>query len=83
MGNGKKVSVNVLYLGLCRAYYASANGSIAGIGVPSTTDQWQWTEQNEIAQQVSQTISVYLKAKQPQLINLPVQLQTGNTRKTK
>ncbi len=83
MGNGKKVSVNVLYLGLCRAYYASANGSTAGIGVPSTTDQWQWTEQNEIAQQVSQTISVYLKAKQPQLINLPVQLQTGNTRKTK
>lgn len=83
LGNGKQVSVNVLYLGLCRAYYASATGSTAGMGVPSTTDQWQWTEQNEIAEQVRQTISVYLKARQPQLVNLPVQLQTGDTRKTK
>ena len=83
MDNGKKVSVDVLYLGLCRAYYASANGSTAGIGVPSITDQWDWVEQNEIADQVRQTISVYLKARQPQLVNLPVQLLTGDTSKTK
>lgn len=83
LGSGKNVSVDVLYLGLCRAYYASANGSTAGIGVPSKAGPWEWTEQNEIADQVRQTISVYLKARQPQLVNLPVQLQTGATSKTK
>ena len=83
LGSGKKVSVNVLYLGLCRAYYASANGSIAGTGAPSIQGAWEWTEQNEIADQVRQTISVYLKAGQPQLVNLPVQLQTGDTMEAK
>jgi hypothetical protein len=75
--DGKKVTVDVLYLGLCRAYFASKSGSLAGVGEPSASGQWSWVQQPEIGDQVRKTIAVYKKSEQPQLVNLPLQLQTG------
>ena len=80
LANGKKITVSVLYLGLCRAYYAADVGPLAGTGVPAATAAtggWLWTEDGDIADQVRRTIAVHKKSAQPQLVELPVQLQTG------
>ncbi len=83
LANGKKITVSVLYLGLCRAYYAADVGPLAGTGMPAATAAtgeiggWLWTEDGDIADQVRRTIAVHKKSAQPQLVELPVQLQTG------
>ena len=89
LANEKKITVSVLYLGLCRAYYAADVGPLAGTGVPAATAAtadtaataaaggWLWTEDGGIADQVRRTIAVHKKSAQPQLVELPVQLQTG------
>lgn len=76
--DGKKLSVDVLYLGLARAYYAARSGEAAGVGVPREGG-WQWSPQPGIADDVRQAIAVYRKDKQPQLLKLPVALdkETG------
>ena len=72
----KKITVNVIYLGLCRAYYAADSGETAGTGSPAG-EGWSWSQVPGIAQDVRSMIAVYQKAAQPQIIELPVQLQTG------
>lgn len=76
---GKKMTVDVLYLGLSRAYYATGAGDTAGIGIPSAAgeDGWVWKEEPAIADDVRRAIAVYEKDKQPQLIKLPVQVLGG------
>ena len=85
LANGKKITVSVLYLGLCRAYYAADIGPLAGTGVPAAagatgaTGGWLWAEDEGIADQVRRTIAVHKKSAQPQLVELPVQLQSGES----
>lgn len=76
----KKMTVNVLYLGLCRAYYTTASGDTAGIGTPGENG-WAWKSQPGIADDIRRTIAVYQKSQQPQLIKLPVQIQGGGENK--
>ena len=82
LANEKKITVSVLYLGLCRAYYAADIGPLAGTGVPAATGAtggWLWTEDEGIADQVRRTIAVHKKSAQPQLVELPVQIQSGES----
>jgi len=69
--SGKKMTVNVLYLGLARAYFATTSGDTSGIGTPAK-DGWKWKDQPELADDIRRAISVYQKDKQPQLVELPV-----------
>ncbi len=71
--DGKKMTVDVLYLGLARAFYASSVGDTAGIGLPGK-DGWTWQNKPDLANDVRKAISVYRKDSQPQLIELPVSL---------
>ena len=73
LDGGKKVSVDVLYLGLSRAFYAARSGELAGVGIPQK-DGWEWKAQPEIAEDVRVAIAVYRKDKQPQLLKLPIAL---------
>ncbi len=71
----KKRTVRVIYLGLCRAYYTSRQGDTAGIGTPRK-DGWQWTPAPELASDIRNAIHVYQKNKQPQLVKLPVKIES-------
>jgi hypothetical protein len=73
LSEGKQVTVDVLYLGLCRAYYTTGAGDTAGVGVPSETG-WEWKPEPVLADDIRRTIAVYQKDKQPQLIKLPVKV---------
>ncbi|MCP5538401.1 MAG: DUF3450 family protein [Akkermansiaceae bacterium] len=78
--DGKKMTVSVLYLGLCRAYYTTSSGDTAGIGSPGK-EGWVWQSVPAIAADVRRAIAVYQKSQQPQLIKLPVKLTGGGESK--
>jgi len=79
MSGGKKMTVDVIYLGLARAYYAAESGDTAGIGTPGK-DGWQWQEKPELADDVRQTLAIYQKESQPQLIKLPISLSDESSK---
>lgn len=71
--DGKKMTVDVLYLGLCRAFYTTTAGETAGVGTPGKSG-WEWQSVAGLADDIRRTIAVYRKDKQPQLIKLPVKV---------
>ncbi len=72
--DGTSSEVTVLYLGIARAYYASANGLTAGFGTIS--DQgWTWTPDNEHAKQIFDAIAVYKNEKVAAFVQLPIKIQ--------
>lgn len=73
LGEGKKLAVDVIYLGLARAFYVAGTGETAGVGSPSA-DGWKWDSSPGIADDVRQVIAVYQKTKQPQMVKLPIKL---------
>lgn len=69
--SGKKISVDVIYLGLARAFYTARSGDVAGVGMPQK-DAWSWQARPDIADNIRRVIAVYRKDQQPQLLRLPI-----------
>lgn len=67
------IEVEVLYLGLANAYYTDRSGVHAGIGGP-TVDGWVWTEQPDLAESIRQTIDIFQKRANPDLVELPIRM---------
>lgn len=72
--DGETRSVDVLYLGLSKAWFVDASGRYAGSGTPST-EGWQWTENNRIAGAVREAIEVQARRSPPVLVTLPLSQQ--------
>lgn len=68
------MEARVLYLGLARAFYVNGNNSRAGIGIPGDVG-WEWEEDNELADSVSDAMDVYESRTSPQLVELPMQVR--------
>jgi hypothetical protein len=66
--NGREV--DVLYLGLARAYYLGAG--TAGLGQPGP-DGWTWREEPDIAPPLKHALAVLDKKRPPEILRLPVQ----------
>ena len=73
---GKKVEVDVLYLGLARAWYVDRTGRHAGAGIPAEGG-WQWTEIPSAAASVRNAIAVRRKETAPAIVPLPFPAQTN------
>jgi len=72
--NGSSIEVTALYIGIAQGYYASADGTIAGVG--SATDQgWAWTPANEAAAQISDAIAILKNEKVATFVHLPVEIK--------
>ncbi|MEM1083040.1 MAG: DUF3450 family protein [Verrucomicrobiota bacterium] len=65
--------VEVLYLGLARAYYADRSGN-AGIGVPGK-DGWVWTSMPELNGEVVKAFDELDRKRPPELVELPVKIE--------
>ena len=65
--------VEVLYLGLARAFYADRNGN-AGIGQPGT-DGWTWKSRPEIHSELTTAFATLDKKLPPTMVELPLQLK--------
>lgn len=64
--------VEVIYLGLARAYYVGRNGD-AGVGEPGP-DGWNWTTDKAIAGEVRKALAQLDKKRPPELVELPVKI---------
>lgn len=65
--------VDVLYLGLARAFYADKKQS-AGIGEPGT-DGWTWTTKPEIRAELIAAFGMLDKKRPPAMVRLPLEIQ--------
>ncbi len=74
LSDGSRVEVQALYLGLGQGYFVTADGSAAGVGVPSEGG-WEWTQANEIAPAVRQAIAILQNESVPAYVPLPVTLR--------
>ncbi|MGJ8634763.1 MAG: DUF3450 family protein, partial [Luteolibacter sp.] len=64
--------VEVLYLGLARAFYTDSTGN-AGIGQPGT-DGWTWQPRPEIHSQLTTALDTLEKKQAPTMVKLPLQI---------
>ena len=64
--------VEVIYLGLARAYYVGRNGD-AGVGEPGP-EGWNWTANKAIAGEVEKALAQLDKKRPPELVELPVKI---------
>ena len=70
--SGEKAEVKTMYLGLGQAYYVDAKARYSAFGVPGKNG-WEWTEDNEIADNVLKAIAVYENVIKPAVfVELPV-----------
>ena len=65
--------MEVLYLGLARAYYADRSGN-AGVGEPGK-DGWEWTAKPELNSEVVKAFDELDKKRPPELVELPVKIK--------
>jgi hypothetical protein len=64
--------VEVLYLGLARAFYAGKS-TTAGIGTPSTTG-WQWKSHPDLHSPVTTAFAILEKKNPPSMVDLPMKI---------
>ncbi|MEM9016237.1 MAG: DUF3450 family protein [Verrucomicrobiota bacterium] len=76
--DGELRQVDVLYLGMSRAFYVDESGKFAGIGLPAEKG-WSWKEQNGLSSKIREAISIHSRDAAPAFVNLPL----SNGRETK
>lgn len=70
-GNGQKREVEILYLGMGRAFFVDQSGRISGFGVPGK-DGWKWTDDPSLAGRIRIAIDVLSRREPPQFVKLPL-----------
>ncbi len=74
-GEPQRREMDVIYLGLARAYAVSPDDRVAAIGSLSGTS-WKWVVNSDIGASVRQMVSEHLEEAPPTLVTLPM---TGET----
>ena len=72
--DGSEVLVQVLYLGLSRAYFVDARGEIAGTGSPSDIG-WSWQFDSKWAKPVQDAIAIHDRRAAPSIVRLPASIE--------
>ncbi len=67
--------VEILYLGMSRAWFVDAQNKVSGKGLPSA-DGWVWTEDPALASTVRRAIAMRKNEAPPEFLELPLQLRT-------
>ena len=60
----------MIYFGLGVAYFVNESGNVAGWGQPEKSG-WQWTRQDELAEEISMGVSVLENRALPRFLDLP------------
>ncbi len=74
LADGSSVEVTALYIGIGQAYYASANGKVAGTGTASN-EVWEWKPDNAAAGRIAETIAILKNEKVASFVQLPVEIK--------
>ena len=70
---GNNISIQVLYIGLAKAFYVNKEQGVAGFGTVSSESGWVWQEDASLLDAVSRAISVYDNSVPAEFVVLPVQ----------
>ncbi|WP_372794273.1 DUF3450 family protein [Pontiella sp.] len=71
LSDGSTAEVQTMYIGYAAGYSCNNNGDVAFIGTP-TSDGWTWKQDNRIAQNVADSISILKNEKVAAFIEMPV-----------
>lgn len=71
--DGSAVQVTTLYVGIAQAYYAGANGTVAGVGF-ATRDGWNWQSANASAGEIERAIGMLEKGQVADYVKLPIRI---------
>jgi len=69
--DGQEIEVDVLYLGLTRAWYVDRTGQKAGVG-QAGREGWTWISDPSIARQVRRAVDIHNKKEAPAFTKLPL-----------
>lgn len=73
LGEGERVEVSVLYLGLAQAFFVNPAGTVAGVGRPGPKG-WEWERDDQLATAIQGAIAVYRNERPAVYVQLPVVL---------
>lgn len=73
VGDGEKIAVTALYMGIGQAFYASSNGEAAGVG-SANSDGWFWRPANESAEAITKLIAVHEGSQAAEFVPVPVRV---------
>lgn len=68
---GQEREVDVLYLGLTRAWYVDRSGQFSGSG-SAAPGGWVWSEDNSLAARVRRAIDIQNRLEAPGFVELPI-----------
>lgn len=68
---------DVIYLGLCCAYFVSDDEEKGGMGMPGK-EGWTWEWRDSIAPRVRNAIECFRQEKKARFINVPLKIGTGS-----
>lgn len=74
MADGTSAEVQTLYVGIGQAYYCNLKGTVAGYGRPGA-EGWQWVEDDALAPQVAEAISVFNNEVAAAYVPVPVEIE--------
>jgi FtsZ-binding cell division protein ZapB len=74
LGDGTRAEVTVAYLGIGRAFYASADGRSAGTGA-GTADGWAWQSIDEAAAEVARFIAILKNEATAAFVRMPIRIE--------
>ncbi|MEM7391901.1 MAG: DUF3450 family protein [Verrucomicrobiota bacterium] len=72
--DGSRRELDVLYLGLARAFAVSPDDAYAAVGEPGP-DGWTWRSRPDLAPAVRRAVAVFRREQTPELIALPLQVK--------
>jgi uncharacterized coiled-coil DUF342 family protein len=71
LSDGTTAEVQTMYIGYAAGYSCNNNGDVAFVGTP-TAEGWVWEQDNAIAQQVADSISILKNEKVAVFVEMPV-----------
>lgn len=74
--DGRQREVSTIYFGLAVAYSASSDGELALIGT-ATKDGWVFEEHSDLAEQISKVVALGNNQGEPEIVPIPVQIQSA------
>ncbi len=74
LDGGQSAEVTTVYVGIGQAYYASADGRMAGVGT-ATEDGWLWKPANEAAPEIARVIAILKNEEVASFVRLPIETE--------
>lgn len=80
LGDGTRIDVTALYVGIGQGYYVNQKATIAGIGT-ATADGWQWRPANDAAPAIARTIAILENKEPAAFVPLPIRIEKNDAQK--